>query len=77
MSIEVNNESGHPVDEAEFAALARHVLDAMRVHPQAELSILLVDETVMSELHERWMDEPGPDRRALLPDGRAEARGRR
>ena len=60
MSIEVNNESGHPVDEAEFAALARHVLDAMRVHPQAELSILLVDETVMSELHERWMDEPGP-----------------
>jgi probable rRNA maturation factor len=32
----------------------------MRVHPQAELSILLVDETVMSELHERWMDEPGP-----------------
>jgi probable rRNA maturation factor len=60
VSIEVNNESGHPVDEAEFAALARHVLDAMRVHPQAELSILLVDETVMSELHERWMDEPGP-----------------
>ncbi|MCV2393928.1 rRNA maturation RNase YbeY [Actinotalea sp. M2MS4P-6] len=60
MSIEVNNESGHPVDEAEFAALGRHVLDAMRVHPQAELSILLVDEDVMSELHERWMDEPGP-----------------
>lgn len=60
MSIEVNNESGHAVDEAEFAALARHVLDAMRVHPQAELSILLVDEAVMSELHEQWMDEPGP-----------------
>jgi probable rRNA maturation factor len=60
VSIEVNNESGHGVDEAEFAALARHVLDAMRVHPQAELSILLVDEAVMSELHERWMDEPGP-----------------
>ncbi len=60
MSIEVNNESGHRVDEAEFAALARHVLDAMRVHPQAELSILLVDEAVMTDLHVRWMDEPGP-----------------
>lgn len=60
MSVEVNNESGHVVEEAEFAALARHVLDAMRVHPQTELSILLVTSDVMSELHERWMDEPGP-----------------
>ena len=60
MSVEVNNESGYEVDEAEFAALARHVLDAMRVHPQTELSILLVTTDVMSELHEQWMDEPGP-----------------
>ncbi len=60
MSVEVNNESGHEVDEAEFAALARHVLDAMHVHPQTELSILLVTTDVMSELHEQWMDEPGP-----------------
>ncbi len=60
MSIEVNNESGFVVDEAEFAALGRHVLDAMRVHPQTDLSILLVDEEVMTDLHVRWMDEPGP-----------------
>ena len=60
MSIEVNNESGFAVDEAEFAALGRHVLDAMRVHPQTDLSILLVDEAVMSDLHVRWMDEEGP-----------------
>lgn len=60
MSVEVNNESGYEVDEAEFAALARHVLDAMRVHPQTELSILLVTSDVMSELHQQWMDEPGP-----------------
>jgi len=59
VSVEVNNESGHAVDEAEFAALARHVLDAMRVHPQTELSILLVTADVMSELHQQWMDEPG------------------
>jgi probable rRNA maturation factor len=60
MSIEVNNESGVEVDEAEFAALARYVLDAMHVHPQTDLSILLVDVDVMSQLHVRWMDEPGP-----------------
>ncbi|MBC7290321.1 MAG: rRNA maturation RNase YbeY [Actinotalea sp.] len=60
MSVEVNNESGHAVDEAEFAALGRHVLDAMHVHPQAELSILLVDADVMTDLHVQYMDEPGP-----------------
>ncbi|HZL03597.1 MAG TPA: rRNA maturation RNase YbeY [Cellulomonas sp.] len=60
MSIEVNNESGVEVDEAEFAALARYVLDAMHVHPQTDLSILLVDVDVMSQLHMQWMDEPGP-----------------
>lgn len=60
MSVEVNNESGYAVDEAEFAALGRHVLDAMHVHPLTELSILLVGADVMSQLHEQWMDEPGP-----------------
>ena len=61
MSIEVNDESGVPgTDVEELSALARYVLEEMRVHPQAELSILLVDEDVMSDLHVRWMDEPGP-----------------
>ena len=60
MSIEINNESGYDVDGEEFAALARYVLEEMRVHPQAELSILFVTSDVMAELHERWMDEPGP-----------------
>ncbi|MBT0770835.1 rRNA maturation RNase YbeY [Kineosporia sp. J2-2] len=60
VSIEVNNESGVAVDEAEVAALARSVLDAMRVHQQAELSIVMVDESSMEQLHIQWMDEPGP-----------------
>lgn len=60
MSIEVNNESGVEVDELEFAALARYVLDAMHLHPQTDLSILLVGVDVMSQLHVQWMDEPGP-----------------
>ncbi|MBC7551308.1 MAG: rRNA maturation RNase YbeY [Cellulomonas sp.] len=60
MSVEVNNESGYVTDEAEFAALARYVLDQMHVHPQTDLSILLVGTEVMTELHVQWMDEPGP-----------------
>ncbi|TQL03808.1 rRNA maturation RNase YbeY [Cellulomonas sp. SLBN-39] len=60
MSIEVSNESGHEVDEAEFAALGRYVLDAMHVHPQADLFVRLVDTDAMSDLHVKWMDEPGP-----------------
>ncbi|WP_067461793.1 rRNA maturation RNase YbeY [Actinomadura macra] len=60
MSIEVLNESGVEVAVKDLAALARHVLDGMRVHPLAELSVLLVDEAAMTELHEKWMDEPGP-----------------
>ncbi|GMA30957.1 rRNA maturation RNase YbeY [Litorihabitans aurantiacus] len=60
MSTEISNESAHEVDEVEFAALARYVLDQMHVHPQAELSVIFVDVPAMTELHVRWMDEPGP-----------------
>lgn len=60
MSIEIDNESGVAVSEAALAGLARHVLDEMRVHPLAELSVLLVDEPAMTELHVRWMGEEGP-----------------
>jgi probable rRNA maturation factor len=60
MSIEIANESGVEIDEPALADLARHVLDDMRVHPLAELSVLLVDEPAMTELHVRWMGEEGP-----------------
>ena len=60
MSIDIANESGVAVDEVGLAAVARFTLDQMRIHPLAELSVLLVDERTMTELHERWMGEPGP-----------------
>jgi probable rRNA maturation factor len=60
VSIEVNNESGIEAEETEIVALARHVLDELKVHQQAELSVMLVDEGAMSALHEQWMDESGP-----------------
>lgn len=60
MSVEIANESGEVVDEPRLAALARHVLDEMRIHPLAELSVLLVDSPTMADLHHRWLGEPGP-----------------
>ena len=60
MSVEVVNESGREIDEAEVGEVARYVLDRMHVHPQAELSVLLVDVETMTGLHEKWMDEAGP-----------------
>lgn len=60
MSIEVLNESGLDVDELELVACARYVMDRMRVHPQAELCLRLVDEPAMETLHVTWMDLPGP-----------------
>lgn len=59
MSIDIANESGFDADEPELSRLASFVLEQLRIHPQAELSILLVDETTMAEHHERWMDEEG------------------
>ena len=60
MSIDIANESGVDVDEARLVAVARFALAELRIHPLAELSVLLVDEQAMTELHERWMGEPGP-----------------
>ncbi|MEI2713548.1 MAG: rRNA maturation RNase YbeY [Nocardioides sp.] len=60
MTIEILNESGHDLDVKELAALARFVMDRMRVHPQAELCIKAVDEATIAELNEQWMDKQGP-----------------
>jgi probable rRNA maturation factor len=60
VSVEINNESGVPADEAALRELAQYVIDQMETHPLADLSMLLVDEAHMTNLHEKWMDEPGP-----------------
>ncbi|WP_114558626.1 rRNA maturation RNase YbeY [Desertihabitans aurantiacus] len=60
MTVELNNESGQPADTEALVALATFALDRLRIHPLAELSILLVDEETMSAYHERFMGEPGP-----------------
>ena len=60
MSIDVLNETDDKVDELELLACSKYVLEQMRVHPQADLCIKLVDEEAMEVLHVQWMDLPGP-----------------
>ena len=60
MSIDVLNETEFSLDELELVACARYVMAQMRVHPQADLCLRLVDEAAMETLHVQWMDLPGP-----------------
>jgi probable rRNA maturation factor len=60
VSVDINNESGAVVDADALRELAQYVIGQMEVHPLADLSMLLVDEAHMTNLHEKWMDEPGP-----------------
>ncbi len=48
------------VDVELLGRLADHVLARLHVHPDAELSIAVVDEDEMARLHVEWMDLPGP-----------------
>ena len=48
-----------PLDEDALAALARETLKAEH-HDRVELSLSFVDEDEMAELHERYLQEPGP-----------------
>jgi probable rRNA maturation factor len=60
VNVDICNESGYDLDTTALLDLVRHVLDEMGIHPQAELSLLLVDAAAMERLHVQWMDEPGP-----------------
>ena len=60
MAIDILNESGAEVDEAQLLRLVAFDLEKLFVHPDAEVSIALVDVAAMEQLHVQWMDEPGP-----------------
>ena len=60
MTVDLNNESGLPADGPGLVRLATFALDQLRIHPLAELSVVLVDEETMSAYHRKYMGEPGP-----------------
>ena len=55
-----DREAWEAVDPELLGRLAEHVLARLHVHPDAELSVAVVDEEEMARLHVEWMDLPGP-----------------
>jgi probable rRNA maturation factor len=49
-----------PIDASRWAALAEAILQAEGVRGHAELSLIFVDETGMSELNEQFLGASGP-----------------
>lgn len=60
MSVDVLNESDREVDVAALTSLVRFVLRSMRLHPQTEVTVRLVDADTIAVLNERWMGKEGP-----------------
>lgn len=60
MSVEINNESDIEVDSERLLSMMVHHFGHLRLSPRADLSILLINEQPMEDLHIKWMDEPGP-----------------
>ena len=59
MTIEVTNTSGQLVPAAEISSLISFALLSLKLNPQCDLNISFVDDAYMTELHLKWMDEPG------------------
>lgn len=60
MSVELTNESGLAIDEESLQRMTLFGMSRMRVHKDADVAIVLVDEAAMEELHVQWMGESGP-----------------
>ena len=70
-----NEQADYRVDEPSLARLARLVMDAEGVE-ESEISLLLVDRSVMTDLNERYMGEDRPTDVLAFPiDGPSPASG--
>lgn len=60
MAIEILNRSGVDCAQADLHSLLTFSIAELGLNKECELSLLLVDEAEMTDLHVKWMDEPGP-----------------
>jgi probable rRNA maturation factor len=59
MTIEVTNTSGQLVPATEINSLLIFALLELALNPECEINVSFVDDDYMTELHIKWMDEPG------------------
>jgi len=60
MKIELVNNSTSNCNETSITSVAQFALIESGIHRDSELSIQIVTEEIMSELHMKWMNLPGP-----------------
>ena len=59
MTIEVNNSSGQLVPSQDVTSLLTFAMSALKLNPECDLNVGFIDDDYMTELHIKWMDEPG------------------
>jgi len=59
MTIEVTNTSGQLVPSAEIISLMEFAMKTLKLNPECDLAIGFIEDDAMTELHIKWMDEPG------------------
>ena len=59
MTIEVTNSSGQLVPSAEVTSLLTFAMGELKLNPECDLNLGFIDDQYMTELHIKWMDEPG------------------
>lgn len=59
MSIEVTNTSGQLVPSDEITSLLTYAMGQLKLNADCDLNVGFIDDEYMTELHIKWMDEPG------------------
>lgn len=59
MTIEINNKSGALAPGDQIQSLLAFAMSKLDLHPDCDLTVTFVDDAEMTELHIKWMDEPG------------------
>lgn len=60
MAIDIQNRSGVHFPEERLISLLAFGISELELNPECDLNVLLVDEVEMTQLHMKWMGEPGP-----------------
>ena len=59
MTIEVTNTSGQLVPSGKIISLLTFAMGELKLNKECDISVGFIEDEYMSELHSKWMDEPG------------------
>ena len=59
MGIEITNTSGQLVPTNDVTSLLLFAMVELKLNPECDLNVGFIDDEYMTELHIKWMDEPG------------------